>query len=168
MLRTNTSFDRVLNSTMTILKRAINNSENERRKITLQGNNYNYKKCDVCNEFFEKSKNEIILCFGCGHQSHKACCYKKKLKKDEITNEEENFTQECLICHQNEIEEVESGEKSDAKKEVEQVDIMEDLNEKKNKNKEKQKRFRFGNKNEKFNKMMRYDKIYEEEMSMFY
>ena len=168
MLRTNTSFDRVLNSTMTILKRAINNSETERRKITLQGNNYNYKKCDVCNEFFEKSKNEIILCFGCGHQSHKACCFKKKLKKEEITNEEENFTQECLICHQNEIEEVESGEKGDAKKEVEQVNIMEDLNEKKNKNKEKPKRFRFGNKNEKFNKMMRYDKIFEEEMSMFY
>ena len=172
MLRTNTSFDRVLNTTMTILKRAINNSENERRKITLQGNNYNYKKCDVCKEFFENSKNEIILCFGCGHQSHQACCYKKKLKKDEISSEEENYTAECLICHQNDIEEVENGEKGEARKEIDQneVNIVENLNENrnKNKNKEKGKKFKFGNKNEKFNKILRYDKMYEDGMSMFY
>ena len=48
--------------------------ENDRRKITLKGNSYNYKKCDVCHEYFEDSKNEIVLYFGCGHQSHKACC----------------------------------------------------------------------------------------------
>ena len=168
MLRTNTSFDRVLNSTMTILKRAINNSENERRIITLQGNDYNYKKCDVCKEYFEDSKSEIILCFGCGHQSHKACCYKRKLKKDEIINEEENYTAECLICHQNDIEEVENGEKGEAKKEIDQDDIVEKLNENKNKNKEKAKKFKFGNKNEKFNKILRYDKLYEDGMSMLY
>ena len=170
MLRTNTSFDRVLSSTMTILKRAINNSENERRKITLQGNNYNYKKCDVCHEYFEDSKNEIVLCFGCGHQSHKACCYKRKLKKDEFaSNEDENYKPECIICHQNEIENADNGEKGDAKKE-QGADVNEvDLNEVKiNKNKEKAKKFKFGNKIDKFKKMSRYDKIYEDEMSMLY
>ena len=168
MLRTNTSFDRVLNSTMTILKRAINNSENERRKITLKGNNYNYKKCDVCHEFFEDSKNEIVLCFGCGHQSHKACCYKRKLKKDELSSfEDENYNPECIICYQNEIENVDNEEKEKKDKELDL--IMEDLNEiKKNKKNNEKKKFKFGNKNDKFKKMSRYDKIYEDEMSMLY
>ena len=167
MLRTNTSFDRVLNSTMTILKRAINNSENDRRKITLKGNNYNYKKCDVCNAYFEDSKNEIVLCFGCGHQSHKACCYKRKLKNEEYNSNEDNYNPECLICHQNEIENVEEGEKGEVKKDQEL--IQEDLNEiKKKKMNERAKKFKFGNKAEKFKRMSRYDKIYEDEMSMLY
>ena len=167
MLRTNTSFDRVLNSTMTILKRAINNSENDRRKITLKGNNFNYKKCDVCNEYFEDSKNEIVLCFGCGHQSHKACCYKRKLKNEEYNSNEDNYNPECIICHQNEIENVEEGEKGEVKKDQEL--IQEDLNEiKKKKMNERAKKFKFGNKAEKFKRMSRYDKIYEDEMSMLY
>jgi len=95
---------------------------------------------------------------------------KKKLKKDEISSEEENYTAECLICHQNDIEEVENGEKGEARKEMDQneVNIMENLNENRNKNKEKGKKFKFGNKNEKFNKILRYDKMYEDGMSMFY
>ena len=174
MLRTNTSFDRVLKSTMTILKRAINNSENERRKITLQGNNYNYKKCDVCHELFEDSKNEIVLCFGCGHQSHKACCYKRKLKKDEFASiEGEDYKPECTICHQNEIENADNGEKDDNKKEQIIESIEEGLdkgkdNNNKDKNKDKVKKFKFGNKIDKFKKMSRYDKNYEDEMSMLY
>ena len=168
MLRTNTSFDRVLNSTMIILKGAINNSEDERKKITLQGNNYNYKKCDVCHELFENSKNEIVLCFGCGHQSHKNCCFKNKLNNDEIAeNDDENFKLECTICHQNEIENKNNEAKGDIKKEENQHDILEDNKEIKIKRKEKAKKFKFGNKNEKFKKMMRYDKLYESQMSMF-
>ena len=168
MLRTNTSFDRVLNSTMTILKRAINNSEIDRRKITLKGNSYNYKKCDVCHELFEDSKNEIVLCFGCGHQSHKACCFKRKLKKEEVnTNDDENFKPECLICHQNEIEKVENEDKNEPKKEKEQDFIIEKIKEKK-KDINKVKKFKFGNKIEKLKRMTKYDKIYEEEMSMLY
>ena len=168
MLRTNTSFDRVLNSTMTILKRAINNSEIDRRKITLKGNSYNYKKCDVCHELFEDSKNEIVLCFGCGHQSHKACCFKRKLKKEEIsTNDDENFKPECLICHQNEIEKVENEDKNEPKKEKEQDYMIEKIKENK-KDINKVKKFKFGNKIEKLKRMTKYDKIYEEEMSMLY
>ena len=168
MLRTNTSFDRVLNSTMTILKRAINNSEIDRRKITLKGNSYNYKKCDVCHELFEDSKNEIVLCFGCGHQSHKACCFKRKLKKEEVnTNDDENFKPECLICHQNEIEKVENEDKNEPKKEKEQDYMIEKIKENK-KDINKVKKFKFGNKIEKLKRMTKYDKIYEEEMSMLY
>ena len=166
MLRTNTSFDRVLNSTMTILKRAINNSENERKKITLKGNSYNYKKCDVCHELFEDSKNETVLCFGCGHQSHKACCFERKLKKDEINDNDDDFKPECLICHQNEIE-IENEEKNGPKKEKEQEYMIERINENKN-DKNKAKKFKFGNKIEKLKRMTKYDKIYEEEMSMLY
>ena len=171
MLRTNTSFDRVLSSTMTILKRAINNSENDRRKITLKGNNYNYKKCDVCHELFEDSKNEIVLYFGCGHQSHKSCCYKRKLKNDEYSsNEDENYAPECIICHQNEIENVDNGEKGEGKKEQGQEIIKEDLDEIKNnkKNVDKTKKFKFGNKAEKLKRITRYDKAFDEEMSMLY
>ena len=167
MLRTNTSFDRVLNSTMTILKRAINNSENERKKVTLKGNNYNYTKCDVCHEYFENSKTEVVLCFGCGHQSHKSCCYKKKNNGEDESNDE-NFKPECLICYQNEIENENTEGKGDDKKGQEKYNILEDINEfRASKIKEKSKKFRFGNKNEKLKKMMRYDKLYENEMTMF-
>ena len=159
MLRTNTSFDRVLNSTMTILKRAINNSEIDRRKITLKGNSYNYKKCDVCHELFEDSKNEIVLCFGCGHQSHKKCCYKKKLKREEIIDGNE-FSEECMICHQNEIEENE--DKIEKEKEME-LNEMKDIEDKEQQDKRKEIR----SKNDKLRKLNRYDKIFENEMAMF-
>ena len=168
MLRTNTSFDRVLNSTMIILKRAINNSENERKKVTLKGNNYNYTKCDVCHEYFENSKTEVVLCFGCGHQSHKSCCYKKKINNGDDELNDENFKPECLICYQNEIENENTEGKGDDKKGQEKDNILEDINEfRASKIKEKSKKFRFGNKNEKLRKMMRYDKLYENEMTMF-
>lgn len=169
MLRTNTSFDRVLNSTMIILKRAINNSENERKKVTLKGNNYNYTKCDVCHEYFENSKTEVVLCFGCGHQSHKSCCYKKKLNNDEEELNDRNFKPECLICYQNEIENENVEGKGDDNRGQEKENILEEINElRASKIKEKSKKFRFGNKNEKLKKMMRYDKMYENEMTMFY
>ena len=158
MLRTNTSFNRVIDNTMTILKRAINSYENERKRVTLKGNNYNYKKCDVCQNFFDSNKNEVMLCFGCGHQSHKKCSYKKKLNKDEIIDENE-FTDECMICHQNEIEEDEVQKE----KEVE-LKEMNDFYNKEDEEKRREKR----SKNDKIRKLNKYDKIFENEMAMFY
>ena len=161
MLRTNTSFNRVISNTMTILKRAINNYENERKKVILKGNNYNYKKCDVCQGSFENSKNEIMLCFGCGHQSHKKCCYKRKLKKEEIINGIE-FAEECMICHQKEIEN-EDEDKTEKEKEFELNDIK-DLEGKENEVKRKVIR----HKNDRFKRLNNYDKKFENEMAMFY
>ena len=161
MLRTNTSFNRVISNTMTILKRAINNYENERKKVILRGNNYNYKKCDVCQGSFENSKNEIMLCFGCGHQSHKKCCYKRKLKKEEIFNGIE-YAEECMICHQNELEN-EDEDKVEKEKELELIDIK-DLEGKENEVKRKVIR----HKNDRMKKLNNYDKKFENEMAMFY
>ena len=82
MLRWNNSFDRVLYSVMTILKTSIENAESTRKKVISKGNNYNIKKCDVCNQFFQNTKDEIVYFFGCGHQSHENCCYKKKINNN--------------------------------------------------------------------------------------
>ena len=159
MLRTNTSFNRVIDNTMTILKRAVNNYEKEREKVTIKGNNYNYKKCDVCQEFFDITNNEVMLCFGCGHQSHKKCCYKKKLNKNEIIDGNE-FEEECMICHQNEIENEE--EKMEKEREV----VLKDINDIANIENEQRKR-EFKNKNDKIKRLKRYDKIFDNQMSMF-
>ena len=161
MLRTNTSFNRVIDNTMTILNRALSNYENERKRVILKGNNYNYNKCDVCQNFFENYKNEIMLCFGCGHQSHKKCCYKRKLNKDEIVGGVE-FSEECMICHQNEIED-ENEEKLEKEKEVE-LKEMNDIYGKEN----EEKRNEVRNKRDKIRKLNKYDKIFENEMAMFY
>ena len=99
-----------------------------------------------------------MLCFGCGHQSHKKCCYKRKLNKDEIIDENE-FTDECMICHQNEIEEDEVQKE----KEVE-LKEMNDFYNKEDEEKRREKR----SKNDKIRKLNKYDKIFENEMAMFY
>ena len=161
MLRTNTSFNRVINNTMTILKSAINIYDNERKKVIQKGNNYNYKKCDVCQELFDKNKNDLISYFGCGHQSHKKCCYKKKLNKEESKNGNE-YVDECMICHQNEMD-----EESDEKKEKEKEIILKNIDEIDNKEID-DKRREIRTKNEKIKKLTKYDKIFENEMSMFY
>ena len=161
MLRTNTSFNRVISNTMTILKRAINNYETERKKVTLKGNNYNYKKCDVCQGNFDNTKNEIMLCFGCGHQSHKKCCYKRKLKKEEIINGIE-FGEECMICHLDEIEDADE-ERMEKEKEVELKEVK-DIEGKENEEKRKVIR----HKNDRLRKLNNYDKMFDNEMAMFY
>ena len=168
MLRTNTSFDRIINSTMNILKKSILNSENQRKKIILHGNNYNYKKCDVCHKPFENIKGETMICFGCGHQSHKDCCYKNKnLKKEELVGLENKYKPECFLCHQIEVEKEKNEDRminKDDKDEKVKDDIVDDLEEAA----EKLKKFKFGNKKEKFKKMLRYEKSYLDQMSMFY
>ena len=159
MLRTNTSFNRVIDNTMTILKRAVNNYEKEREKVTLKGNNYNYKKCDVCQEFFDIGKNEVMLCFGCGHQSHKKCCYKKKLNKNKIIDGNE-FDEECMICHQNEIENEE--DKIAKEKEVDLKDVNDIAN-----IENEQRRKEVKSKNDKIKRLKRYDKILDNQLAMF-
>ena len=177
MLRSNTSFDRVLNSVMVILKDAIENSESKRKKVTSKGNNYNYKKCDVCRKPFENSRNEIIYCFGCGHQSHENCCFKKKIHENKnkinINNDEENeedFIPECELCKRNKIG-IENKNKWDEEEEDKNVQniLDEDMEEIKNDSKtNKIKSFKFGNKKDKFKKLDKYEKHYLNEVSMFY
>ena len=175
MLRSNTSFDRVLHSVMAILKDSIDNSESNRKKVTAKGNNYNYKKCDVCNKNFENSKEEIIYCFGCGHQSHERCCHKKKKNENKknkinIIEEEEEFIPECEVCRKNKIE---TENKSKWDEEVENIRNINVINEEKEENEndspsDKIKSFKFGNKKDKFKKIAKYDKHYQNEISMFF
>ena len=178
MLRSNTSFDRVLNSVIVILKDSIEESESKRKKITSKGNNYNFQKCDVCKKYFENSSDEVIYCFGCGHQSHEKCCYKKKLINENenvnkiILNEKEeegNFRLECEVCRKNRIEKRNKWEENEVNFSNVQEIIEEDANE--NKIEEpspKMKSFKFGNRTEKFRKIDKYDQKYDNEVSMFY
>ena len=175
MLRSNTSFDRVLHSVMAILKDSIENSESKRKKVTAKGNNYNYKKCDVCNKIFENSRKEIVYFFGCGHQSHERCCHKKKINENKINkinidDDEEDFIPECEVCRKNKIE-IENKSKWDEEEEnVKNVQnaIDDDMDKINISSPDKVKSFKFGNKKDKFKKIAKYDKHYQNEISMFY
>ena len=78
-----------------------------------------------------KSNNEIILCFGCGHQYHEKCAFSKN-----------NFDK-CIICRRKGIENDEFSENKniETKNEINVNEIKEDkenkINEEKNKKKEK-------------------------------
>ena len=176
MLRSNTSFDRVLHSVMAILKDSIENSESKRKKVTSKGNNYNYKNCDVCNKHFVNSREEIIYCFGCGHQSHEKCSYKKKIKNEKdnriILNEaddEYNCIIECEVCRKNKIENRNKYENEEENLKNVEKDKDEDEETIKFKSpSDKSKSFKFGNKREKLKKIDRYDNNYQNEVSMFF
>ena len=172
MLRWNNSFDRVLYSVMTILKTSIENAESIRKKVTSKGNNYNIKKCDVCNQFFQNTKDEIVYFFGCGHQSHEKCCYKKKIntnknriilhKKEE---NEESFLPECEVCRKNKIEN--RNRMEDDYEEFIMSEDREDTDIIISKENIKMKAFKFGNKKDKFKKLEKYDIKYQNEVSIF-
>ena len=169
MLRSNNSFDRVLESVMKILKNSIENAESTRKKVTSKGNNYNIKKCDVCNKLFQNSKDEIVYFFGCGHQSHEKCCYKKKISSNRsriISENGESFLPECEVCRKNRIEN--ENKNSD---EYENFIMNEDREIAENiilsKENIKMKAFKFGNKKDKFKKLDKYDTKYENEVSIF-
>ena len=178
MLRSNTSFDRVLNSVIAILKDSIEESESKRKKITSKGNNYNFKKCDVCKKYFQNSVDEIIYCFGCGHQSHEKCCHKKKIKNENenlnriILNEEDeredNYILECEVCEKNRIENRNKWEENEVSLNNVQEIIENDTNENQIEDSAKIKSFKFGKKGDKFKKIDRYDQKYDNEVSMFY
>ena len=176
MLRSNTSFDRVLNSVMVILKDSIENSESKRKKVIAKGNNYNCKKCDVCGKIFINSREEIIYCFGCGHQSHERCIYKKKFNNENenkiIVNkeEDENYMPECEVCRKNKIETENKSKWEDDDEDIKNVQqvIDEDTEHfKTGKSSDKSKSFKFGNKRDKLRKIAKYDNNYQNEVSMF-
>ena len=174
MLRSDNSFGRVLESVKTILKKSIEESEIKRKKETSKGNNYNIKKCDVCNKLFQNSKDEIVYFFGCGHQSHENCCHKKKRNTNKnriIMNNsyenEESFLPECEVCRKNRIE---NRNKNEDEYENfimnEDRDFAEDII--LNKDNIKVKAFKFGNKKDKFKKLNKYDNKYQNEDYIFY
>ena len=177
MLRSNNSFDRVLNSVMTILKNSIQNSESTRKKVTSKGNNYNIKKCDVCNNFFQNSKDEIIYFFGCGHQSHENCCYKKRnysskninnIRINSKENEDGSFAFECEVCRKNRIENENKVEDEDEFENFimnEDKEINDDIVI--NNERIKMKAFKYENKKDKFKKLDKYDIKYQNETSIF-
>ena len=177
MLRSNNSFDRVLNSVMTILKNSIQNSESTRKKVTSKGNNYNIKKCDVCNNFFQNSKDEIIYFFGCGHQSHENCCYKKRnysskninnIRINSKENEDSSFAFECEVCRKNRIENENKVEDEDEFENFimnEDKEINDDIVI--NNERIKMKAFKYENKKDKFKKLDKYDIKYQNETSIF-
>ena len=174
MLRSNNSFDRILHNVMIILKNSIENAESTRKKVTSKGNNYNIKKCDVCNKYFQNSRDEILYFFGCGHQSHEKCCYKKKINTNRnriiinnIYENEESYLPECEVCRKNRIE---NNDKIDD--EYENFIMNEDREIAENviltKENIKMKAFKFGNKKDKFKKIDKYDAKYQNEVSIFY
>ena len=173
MLRSNNSFDRVLYSVMAILKNSIENAESIRKKVTSKGNNYNIKKCDVCSQFFQNTKDEIVYFFGCGHQSHEKCCYKKKINSNKnriiLNKKEENdesFLPECEVCRKNKIE-----NRANRDDYYEEFILNEDKEVTDNiiisKENIKMKAFKFGNKKDKFKKLEKYDMKYQNEVSIF-
>ena len=173
MLRSNNSFDRVLYSVMAILKNSIENAESIRKKVTSKGNNYNIKKCDVCSQFFQNTKDEIVYFFGCGHQSHEKCCYKKKINSNKnriiLNKKEENdesFLPECEVCRKNKIE-----NRANRDDDYEEFILNENREVTDNiiisKENIKMKAFKFGNKKDKFKKLEKYDMKYQNEVSIF-
>jgi len=165
MIKSNNNFNRILSNTMTIMKNYIIKSEEDRKKGSIKGNFYNYEKCDVCNKYIDESKNEIISCFGCGHQSHEYCAYREK----------EDYESECFICKQSEIIDEHANLKKERKmakkdKDEENKDkdnqneiIIEENKENNEKEKEKEKEDNwFGNKDDNIKKLNDYDNCYLE------
>ena len=93
MIKSNNNFNRILSNTMIIMKNCITKSEEARIVGSMKGNFYNYEKCDVCHKYIDDNKNEILSCFGCGHQCHEYCAYREK----------DDYESECYICKQSEI-----------------------------------------------------------------
>ena len=170
MIKSNNSFNRILTNTMIIMRNCIIKSEEERKLGSLKGNFYNYEKCDVCNKYIDDNKNEILSCFGCGHQSHEKCAYREK----------EDYESECSICKQSEIieehfnlkkvikkDKEEKEEKEEKKKEEEKKDVEENndnniINNEEDKNKDEEEENIFGTRDERIKKLNDYDLRYME------
>ena len=153
MLRSNNSFNRILENTKLILKNSTIKSEEERNQSSIRGNCYNNRICDVCHKVFMKSNKEVISCFGCGHQSHQKCTFHNN-----------NF-EECVICRREGIGEEEEylNEKiiqnKNEEKEGNNIIVKENKENKKNK-KGEQKSFMFGIRDDKIKKLKDFDKKY--------
>lgn len=156
MLRSNNSFNRILENTKLILKHSTIKSEEERNQSSVRGNCYNNKKCDVCHKKFVKSKSEVISLFGCGHQSHEICAFCN------------NNNEECIICRREGIGEDDDLEKTSQKKKEDNKNIIiEEKNEIKigEKNKKNEKKvFMFGIRDDKIKKLKDFDKKYTDKV----
>ena len=152
MLRSNNSFNRILENTKLILKHSTVISEEERSQSSIRGNCYNNKICDVCHKNFVKSKTEIVSCFGCGHQSHEKCAYCNN-----------NF-EECVICRREGIGDEYDLSSSLKKKEDKKEKEENMINEKDKKNKKGNKVFMFGIRDDKIQKLKDFDKKYTEKV----
>ena len=150
MLRSNNSFNRILENTKLILKHSTIKFEEERNQSSIRGNCFNNKICDVCHKNFIKSNNEVISCFGCGHQSHEKCT---------VCN---NELEECVICRREGIGEEEYySEKINMKNEEENNNIIvEEKKENKKNKKDDKKVFMFGIRDDKIKKLKDFDKKY--------
>ena len=152
MLRSNNSFNRILENTKLILKNSTVKSEEERNQSSIRGNCFNNKICDVCHKIFMKSNREVISCFGCGHQSHKKCTFKNN-----------NF-EECVICRREGIGEEEFLNDNIIKinnEEKEGNNIIEGAKKEIKKNKKDgHKSFMFGIRDDKIKKLKDFDKKY--------
>ena len=149
MLRSNNSLNRILKNTKQILQTSIIKYEVERNKTIISGNCYNCQKCDVCHKYFSQTKNEIISCFGCGHQSHKIC----------INSDENNKNLECVICRRNGVE---GGDVNYISNKNNQINVSKEIE-----NNEKVKdnsNFAYGNRVDKIQKLKNYDQKYLENM----
>ena len=155
MLRSNNSFNRILKNTKLILKSSIIKSEVELNQSSMRGNCYNNKLCDVCNKNFIKSNEEVINCFGCGHQCHENCVYCN------------NNYDECVICRRNEISnddlskllinQIDNNNKNTDKNVINKIEHNNDENKKKDV-------FLFGNRNDKIKKLKELDNKYIEKI----
>ena len=161
MIKSNNNFNRILNNTMIIMKNCITKSEEARRLGSIKGNFYNYEKCDVCNRYIDDDKNEILSCFGCGHQSHENCAYREK----------EDYESECSICKQSEIIDehinIKKEKKINEEKKEEKEEEKKDENNKiiinNEENNEKKEEENLGNtKEDKIKKLNDYDSRYLE------
>ena len=153
MLRSNNSFNRILETTKVILKHSTIISEEERSLSSIRGNCYNNKLCDVCHKNFVKSKNEIISYFGCGHQSHEKCAFCNN-----------NF-EECVICRREGIgDEIDLTSQIFGKKEDKKEKEENKINEKDKKAKKNKKVFMFGIREDKIKKLKDFDKKYTEKV----
>ena len=162
MLRSNNSFNRILENTKLILKHSSIISEEERSQSSIRGNCYNNKICDVCHKNFVKSKNENITCFGCGHQSHEKCAFCS------------NHIEECAICRRegigdeivlkNEIVKKKTEKKEEKEKEKKEDKEENKIIEKGKKNKKDKKAFMFGIRDDKIKMLKDLDKKYIEKV----
>ena len=117
---------------------------------------YNNKLCDVCHKNFLNTKNEVLTCFGCGHQSHIKCIYKN------------NNNNECSICRRNGVGNDEFNQILENKASNKNInDDKKDINMIKDVDygKKGSDKFMFGNRNNKIKKLKDFDKKYVEKIT---
>ena len=83
MLNSYSNFKSMLNNSRNIIKFTINNLDNQFKKELYHGILCNIEYCDYCHKIFESLKKDKIKIFLCGHKVHINCA-----------GDEE----ECIVC----------------------------------------------------------------------